>query len=64
MPGGVGVSSSFDMATQIDALADNTAAWEALADSGRQAAQRTYHPDLTTGQLLAALGELGCQAVQ
>jgi 1,2-diacylglycerol 3-alpha-glucosyltransferase len=64
MPGGVGVSSSLDMATQIDALADNTAAWEALADSGRQAAQRTYHPDLTTEQLLAALGELGCQAVQ
>lgn len=59
MPGGVGVATWEGMARQLDALTDDGAQWQSMADAGRQAARDVYHPDHTARQLLQALVEMG-----
>lgn len=55
LPSGIAVSSWQQMASMMDAVIDESAAWQMLSDAGRQAAAETYHPDSTSRSLLAAL---------
>jgi len=59
MPGGGGVHSWQEMASQTDALLREPAEWQSLSDAARQAAQDTYHPAHTAELLLTALSEFG-----